>query len=80
MSCPPERYRGAAAPGGGGNFSGKWLIMRVPADLLHRWFIEAAAAVAAGEFAAAKVGPARCFPPRHPHAFEPSFLELNGTL
>jgi len=80
VSCPPEQYRGAAASGGGGNFSGKWMIMRVPSDCLHRWFIEAAKGVAAGEFAAAKVMPARCFPPRHPHAFEPSFLDSSGIL
>ena len=28
----------------------------------------------------ALVGPARCCPPRHRHAFEPSFLEVNGIL
>ena len=48
------RYVGTRKPAEDGNFTGKWMLMKVPPENLDRWFVEAAKAVEAHEFTGAK--------------------------
>jgi hypothetical protein len=73
LNFPPCRRHGADDP-----------ELRVgPHEALHEDAREVAAAVRHVHVAPAAplhVRPHRCCPPRHPTHFEPSFLNLNGSL